>query len=772
MKRTRAFVGVALVLGLLAIGSAFAADLGDGIVHLRAGAYDVRTGPRPAPAAVPLAPGVWVVAFAGPADRAVADAVLARGGRLVGFVPSNAYLVWADAALARDLVGVPGILRVDPYRPGWKISPELDPVRLRAADEPLLFVEVWDGQSPRETAARVRSAGLEVVQTIEESGLHRLVVRAGPDAWPTLTAIPSVQWIEPIPHPTLRNDTVRWIIQSNNQATMAVPLYDHGLFGEGEIIGHIDEPLYMPSCYFVDELDNTPGPNHRKVVALRRVNLSGPGSHGTHTAGTAAGENVDPAFPQHRGMAPKARLSCSNYYDLHGVELDSTASNLATMFAAAHADGARIHTNSWGDDTRIEYTSWCVDIDAFSRQYEDDLVVFACTNLSTLKTPENAKNCLAVGATFSAPSQDQRASGGTGPTPDGRRKPEVFAPGAGTVSAALGVCATVSRTGTSMASPAVAGGAALVREYFRRGFYPTGSPWPANARIPTGALLKAVVINSAVDMAGVTGYPSNAEGWGRILLDDALYFSGDARGLRIRDVRHAQGLSTGEVDTWRFRVTGSGQPLKITMAFMDQPATLGAGVAPVNDLDLEVQGPSGLYRGNVIDALAGQSTTGGSPDPLNDVERVLLAAPAAGEWIVRVRGASVPLGPQGYAVVVNGALGTRDLVTHPEPDPAVSQAARARPPGELRIDDVTPNPFRLSTTIRFQVPDASPVTVDVYDLQGRRVRELLARSLEAGEQRVTWDGRDDAGARVSAGVYFVRMRAGGAERIVKTALLR
>ena len=73
-----------------------------------------------------------------------------------------------------------------------------------------------------------------------------------------------------------------------------------------------------------------------------------------------------------------------------------------------------------------------------------------------------------------------------------------------------------------MASPAVTGAAALVRQYFVEGWYPSGSPNAGDGFSPSAALLKAVLTNSAVDMTGIAGYPSNQEGWGRILLENAL----------------------------------------------------------------------------------------------------------------------------------------------------------------------------------------------------------------------------------------------------------
>uniref|UniRef100_A0A0C1NDC5 Peptidase S8/S53 domain-containing protein n=1 Tax=Tolypothrix bouteillei VB521301 TaxID=1479485 RepID=A0A0C1NDC5_9CYAN len=69
-----------------------------------------------------------------------------------------------------------------------------------------------------------------------------------------------------------------------------------------------------------------------------------------------------------------------------------------------------------------------------------------------------------------------------------------------------------------MASPAVAGAAALIRQYFTEGWYPSGSPTPADAIVPTGALLRSMLINAGQDMTGGAGYPGDRENWGRIKL--------------------------------------------------------------------------------------------------------------------------------------------------------------------------------------------------------------------------------------------------------------
>jgi flagellar hook assembly protein FlgD len=70
-----------------------------------------------------------------------------------------------------------------------------------------------------------------------------------------------------------------------------------------------------------------------------------------------------------------------------------------------------------------------------------------------------------------------------------------------------------------------------------------------------------------------------------------------------------------------------------------------------------------------------------------------------------------------------------------------------------------PNPFNPMTTISFSVPDRREVTLRVYDLRGRKVRELLDRTLMPGHYSVQWDGRDGQGARVASGIYLYRLES-------------
>jgi len=84
-----------------------------------------------------------------------------------------------------------------------------------------------------------------------------------------------------------------------------------------------------------------------------------------------------------------------------------------------------------------------------------------------------------------------------------------------------------------------------------------------------------------------------------------------------------------------------------------------------------------------------------------------------------------------------------------------------------------PNPSAGPTTLRFDVPQHSgPVSVVIYNILGRRVRSLVSGPLERGRHERTWDGLDDAGHPVAAGVYFGRLAVGGSHDDEKLLIVR
>lgn len=90
----------------------------------------------------------------------------------------------------------------------------------------------------------------------------------------------------------------------------------------------------------------------------------------------------------------------------------------------------------------------------------------------------------------------------------------------------------------------------------------------------------------------------------------------------------------------------------------------------------------------------------------------------------------------------------------------------------FQLAQASPNPFAKSTSIRFSVASKEHVSVEVYNILGQKVRTLVNESLEANTYVRDWDGRSDAGERVSNGIYFYKMVAGDFSDTKKAVLLK
>lgn len=90
----------------------------------------------------------------------------------------------------------------------------------------------------------------------------------------------------------------------------------------------------------------------------------------------------------------------------------------------------------------------------------------------------------------------------------------------------------------------------------------------------------------------------------------------------------------------------------------------------------------------------------------------------------------------------------------------------------LALSEAVPNPFRDRAAFVVQLPGAGMVSLQVYDLLGRRVRTLLDGVMQAGEYRVVWDGRDAGGHSAATGVYFARLWSAGGVRVRRLVRVR
>ncbi len=94
-------------------------------------------------------------------------------------------------------------------------------------------------------------------------------------------------------------------------------------------------------------------------------------------------------------------------------------------------------------------------------------------------------------------------------------------------------------------------------------------------------------------------------------------------------------------------------------------------------------------------------------------------------------------------------------------DYSADVAEQATSPSGLKLYVNSPNPFNPATTIRFEMPQAGPAAVRIYDASGRLVRALVEDQFGAGVHQVLWNGRDSGGRALDSGVYLYKLDAMG-----------
>ena len=103
---------------------------------------------------------------------------------------------------------------------------------------------------------------------------------------------------------------------------------------------------------------------------------------------------------------------------------------------------------------------------------------------------------------------------------------------------------------------------------------------------------------------------------------------------------------------------------------------------------------------------------------------------------------------------------------------AVDESGEAVLPSSYSLSQNYPNPFNPETAIRYDLPDAGPVRLLLYNLTGQLVRTLVDEAHAAGSYAILWAGTDDAGRNAASGVYLCRMETGEYHAVRKLLLVR
>ena len=618
--------------------------------------------------------------------KAGADILEAVPGGLVCHFPKTSlarvralpFEAWADV--------YPGVVKISPSlrklesAPGGIAAAAVMLERTPALDATRVTVDVVLHRNARAQTAAKRVAAAAHVAAADVKicgGKIRMKLKARRLA--DIAALDEVRHIEQVfPH-KLSNNIARKILRVPN------PSASGGNEGKGEIIAVADTGLDKGSTTNVHPAFKG---RVRKLYALGRPGLKNdPDGHGTHVAGSVLGDGISTSDGPVRGTAPAARLVLQSVLDSAGG-LGGIPDNLQDLFRPPYkTDKARVHSNSWGSTGNFgAYDQEAYEVDDFVYRNRDLLICFSAGNegrdgnangvidANSVTPPGTARNCLTIGACennrpafadtygdgwpqdFPAnPIRSDKiadnpegivAFSSRGPTSDARIKPDVVAPGSYILSTRSRVTASqgwsasgdplyMFEGGTSMATPLVAGCAAVIRAFLRT---------QHGLKKPSAALIKALIINGAHNVGGqyvpseAGAIPNNSEGFGRVDLQAVVGPYAANETLQFFD--ESKKLDTGEREDRAIALPAGTKRLKATLVWTDPP---GEGLQ--NDLDLVVSAGRKERHGNV-------PATSAAFDRTNNVEQVSWERIPAGQVKISVVANSITQARQNYALVV------------------------------------------------------------------------------------------------------------------------
>jgi len=665
---------------------------------------------------------------------------------LGAYFPENTYLLYAPEEIAKKAEELKLVLWVGAFLPEYKLSPRFYEIASQAAAGTTLLVNL--PQIPIGLPQRTKQAAQAIAQkwtdsysatgvTFEAKAINgrRIVVTVSPieklyqvGQW--VAEQPESHWIEVSSKKYFQNNYVNKVIKSNAQNDDIVGKIDALLSGSSQIVALGDTGLDTTSCFFAQSAtaNDTTNLDLEKIIRYAVAPADSPANpttptgdkvdadgHGTFMASIIAGKSSS-SNTEYNGIARDAKIY---FWDLSTagfntpIQTDEIREVLdyydTVLYDGASARDINVWVLPFGANGTDWYSIFSEDLDSWANSYPFTLLVVPSGNdpvSRTLIDSAFSKNALVVGAsesTFDAamrpitgqPSinvnhtalhgtQALASFSGVGPTPDGRIKPDVVAPGSRIIGAAKGTCGTETREGTSYAAAAAAGAAAIVGDYFYKSYYDSGYSNPPVARYnpPSAALVKAMLINSGqslniansgsqryLDLA--RAWPSAYQGFGRIQLDRVLFFrnetTDETSDFALNAVDDGDGYALNEKDTYRscFMINPNARYVKFTLVWMEPASDPASGTVLLNNLDLVVYDKKGTeWR---------SSTADGDWDQLNNVEQVYMTNPAAGVYAVAVHATKLnAAGTQKWAMVITGDAtfslscdGLLDNVTHP-----------------------------------------------------------------------------------------------------------
>lgn len=542
--------------------------------------------------------------------------------KFIDYLPSNAYIVAAAPANILTALKNPAVKSVFALEGAQKASKELwaknfPSYAVKEAGTVDVNVITYEKVGTAEIAPALAGVGATIVH--EAPLFNEYTLRVPQDKVHQLVNLPFIQWAEPIDEPNkLENLPGRTLHRADilNGGT-------RNLKGDGINVGIWDGGEVSP------HLDFSP------AGRLTQVEVTSPVDHSTHCAGTITGRGL--INPVARGMAPNAKIYSYNFNGDIQSEMAAAIPQFG-LTVSSHSYGGSATCGLNGSSVVYSLTSRNTDLNL--NNFPNHLHVHSSGNSQTscaggwgtiTGSGKPAKNNLLVAAITSMEAMTSFSS--FGPVQDGRVKPDISAMGSNVFSTTVPLNAYTTMSGTSMATPGVAGTAILIQQRYKQ----------LNGNVnPTSAIIKNVILNGAQDLGNVG--PDYQFGWGRI---NAL------RSVRIleNNTYASNTVATGATQSVNINVPAGASRLKVLLNWNDPAGAANANPALVNNLNLTVVNGATTYLPYTLDPNnPGNAATNGV-DNVNNVEQVVLNNPAAGTYTLNVTGVAVPSGPsQAYSI--------------------------------------------------------------------------------------------------------------------------
>ncbi|MCW3122751.1 MAG: family serine peptidase, partial [Flavipsychrobacter sp.] len=541
------------------------------------------------------------------------------GITLMDYIPDNTYTALVSFPLNANGILAAQVYSIIDCKPEWKSSDYIWKTISGQNGTVRVMISFCPGIDPFVIKQYLISAGAKIESgSMERYGSYKVSINAN-----RLSGIAQwygVRYISPL------TGMVPYDLQSRpavkgNIAVAATSLGGYALTGDGVVVGVGDN---ASGIYHADLKDR-----------ITNFNPVPQANHGEHVNGIVGGAgSLDPLG---QGMATHVSLIDFFY--------DQVLANTGAMFRDYHMT---ITNNSYGillgDCTYSgTYDIYSNYLDTITVQYPDVLQIFASGNDGGMDCSPYPHGFATVGGGFQPAKNNvvvgsmtdllfQAADESRGPVKDGRLKPEIVAVGLGAYST-VGTDEYEWAAGTSMASPQVAGGVALLTQRYKQ---------LNGGNQPRADVLKTVLLNGAMDL-GNPG-PDYCFGFGSMDL---------SRSLQILDKNFytTNDIKNGADQAFNITVPANTAQLKVMLYWNDIPASPVSSKQLVNDLDLTVTTPSSVtHLPLVLDATPSKVNNNATEqtDHLNNIEQVTINSPATGVYKVNTKGYNLPSGSVHY----------------------------------------------------------------------------------------------------------------------------